>query len=237
MESEHYFVLRVTRRKLHMQPASRMNNSMSSTMHRRATASIGIVVALWAAVVLVGGVILQNYANTPGQTGMEVVAWPQGSELSLDSDSATLVMFVHPRCPCSRASLNELSRLTSTCGDRLTTLIAIHQPASQTQAWVETTLQTMASEVPGAKVVMDVDGRESERFGAVTSGHVVLYGPQGNLMFSGGITASRGHEGNNAGRNAIERLVSGSSVDHDSTPVFGCPLIGPEESCCTKESP
>lgn len=237
MASEHYFALRVTRRELHMQPASRMNNSMSSTSHRRATASVCIVVALWATVVLVGGVILQTYANTPGQTGLEAAVWPQGSELTSNSDTATLVMFVHPRCPCSRASLNELSRLTSTCGDQLKTLIAIHQPSSQTQAWVETTLQTMASEVPVAKVVMDVDGREAEHFGAVTSGHVVLYSPQGNLMFSGGITASRGHEGNNAGRNAIERLVSGSTVERDSTPVFGCPLIGPEESCCTKESP
>ncbi len=40
-----------------------------------------------------------------------------------------------------------------------------------------------------------------------------------------GITGSRGHEGDNAGRTAIERLVSHERADHSSTFVFGCALF------------
>jgi hypothetical protein len=49
-------------------------------------------------------------------------------------------------------------------------------------------------------------------------------------VFSGGITASRGHEGDNAGRAAIEQLVRHERADRLSTWVFGCALFAPAAS-------
>ena len=38
-----------------------------------------------------------------------------------------------------------------------------------------------------------------QRFGAETSGQTLLYDRDGRLLFSGGTTGSRGHDGDNAG--------------------------------------
>jgi hypothetical protein len=52
----------------------------------------------------------------------------------------------------------------------------------------------------------------------------LLYDTAGRLLFSGGITAARGHSGDNAGREAIVALLAGAPTDRTQTPVFGCKL-------------
>ena len=63
--------------------------------------------------------------------------------------------------------------------------------------------------------------------GARTSGHVVAYDPAGSRVFSGGITASRGHEGDSAGH---ESLVAGitAAAPRSYASVFGCTLARPD---------
>ena len=68
-------------------------------------------------------------------------------------------------------------------------------------------------------------GAITAAFGAFTSGQVFLYGTSGELLFSGGITGSRGHEGDNAGRDAVESLLDRRNAPAH-TPVFGCSLFG-----------
>ena len=72
---------------------------------------------------------------------------------------------------------------------------------------------------------VDNDGIEARRFGSSASGQVLLYNPQGKLLFSGGITASRGHSGDNDGRTAIVALLTQGQAAKDETPVFGCQLF------------
>jgi len=54
----------------------------------------------------------------------------------------------------------------------------------------------------------------------------LLYDISGRLVFDGGITSARGHQGDNAGRSAISALLTGQ---HDvvvrATPVFGCLIV------------
>ena len=78
--------------------------------------------------------------------------------------------------------------------------------------------------IPGVRVLVDVDGREAARFGARTSGTVLVYSPHGALLFAGGITASRGHSGDNLGRDAVVTILDRGQPDRTATPVFGCPL-------------
>jgi hypothetical protein len=77
-------------------------------------------------------------------------------------------------------------------------------------------------------VIDDPDGAETRRFGAATSGETLLYSPAGKLLFRGGITASRGHSGDNYGRDAIVALVNKPSRRFSNTPVFGCSLLSKE---------
>lgn len=55
------------------------------------------------------------------------------------------------------------------------------------------------------------------RFGAYTSGQVMLYDTDRRLAFNGGITGSRGHEGNNKGRQAITDWIDTGHAERAST--------------------
>jgi len=66
---------------------------------------------------------------------------------------------------------------------------------------------------------------EAKRFGAETSGQTLLYDERGTLAFSGGITGSRGHAGDNAGRASLLALINRSDADRRGSSVFGCPLF------------
>jgi hypothetical protein len=85
--------------------------------------------------------------------------------------------------------------------------------------------------IPGVTSIVDRDGTQASLFGAETSGQVVLYDSHGELKFRGGITQSRGHVGDNAGRSAIEAIVNTGETQLDHTVVFGCPLFNPESEC------
>jgi hypothetical protein len=71
---------------------------------------------------------------------------------------------------------------------------------------------------------VDPGGAIARRLGAHTSGQVLVYGRAGELVFQGGLTAARGHEGANRGRDAIRRLVETGAPTEPETAVFGCPL-------------
>ncbi len=127
--------------------------------------------------------------------------------------------------------MGELARIVATCEGRLTTRIAFLAPKGFDDDWTRTDLWRAATEIPGASVLVDREGAESHRFGATTSGDVLLYDASGRLAFAGGITSARGHAGDSQGSAAIESLVLGHPSDVTEAPVFGCPLDDPSESC------
>jgi len=108
--------------------------------------------------------------------------------------------------------------------DRLTASVLFLSPEGVPSNWSRTDTWRAASRIPGVTVMEDEGGREAALFGASTSGQVVVYDEEGRLMFSGGITPSRGHPGENAGRSRIVSLVSGRPVDRRISQVFGCAL-------------
>jgi hypothetical protein len=93
--------------------------------------------------------------------------------------------------------------------------------------WVRTSLWKAAANIPGVTVLRDDSGREAARFGAATSGQVLLYGADGHLQFSGGTTAARGKAGESRGRTSLVALLNGDHPSDLRTPVFGCDLFGP----------
>ena len=164
--------------------------------------------AAWVSMIAVGLGLLWAYENAPGPAATPPAHWPSDSRIHLATDRATLVMMTHPHCPCTRASIGELARLMAQAQGRVTAYALFLKPAGSYDDWEKTDLWQSAASIPGVNVVVDDGGVEARRFHAVTSGQTVLYDAEGRLLFSGGITGSRGHSGDNAGRSAIVSLLN-----------------------------
>src|SRR5918912_2560933 len=128
---------------------------------------------LWLFVVGAGVRILWGYESTPGVSAAAPDRWPADSRIKLASDRATLVMLAHPRCPCTRASIGELSRLMTQAQGRVTAYVLFVRPPNSSDGWEQTDLLTSAGAIPGVSVVRDDEGVEAGRFHAVTSGQTV----------------------------------------------------------------
>ena len=188
-------------------------------------------ILVWFVAVVAGLSFLWAYENAPGVAAAAPSRWPNDSRIKPAPGKATLVMLTHPHCPCTRASIEELDKLMAHSQGRLSAYVVLTRPKGVTEKWVETDLWRKALQIPGVSVLIDQDGIEAQRFRAATSGQVVLYGADGRLLFSGGITGARGHPGDNAGESAIEALVNAGSANDDHSPVFGCPLFNPDSEC------
>ena len=169
---------------------------------------------------------LTAYENKPGAVGAIASEWPSEA-IHLGKDRATLVMVAHPRCPCTEASVGELARIMAETQGKIAAYVLFATPREAGADWEETGLRRSAAAIPGVKVVTDFDGTEAKRFGAETSGHTLLFSTDGRLLFTGGITVSRGHAGPNEGENAIIALANGNTPVRRSTLVFGCRIAGP----------
>ncbi|MBV9848853.1 MAG: hypothetical protein JO250_04115 [Armatimonadetes bacterium] len=183
--------------------------------------------ALWTAGIGVGFARLMDYATTAGDPGPAAGRWPAGTILPLDPDRPTLVLLAHPRCPCTSATMDELENLMARCRGLVALHVLFYRPGSAPADWAQTDLWRRAAAIPGAAVHADTDGAQARLFGATTSGQVLLYQPDGSLLFSGGITNTRGHAGPSIGADAVRSLLTKGTAPQAETPVYGCPLIGP----------
>lgn len=211
----------------------------SERSRRNKNLVLAVVTVLWLMLVGAGLVLLMIYGNRPGDRGFVPTTWPQHSDLPRTEARSTLLVFAHPKCPCTRATIDELAWIMTRCGDSVDCRVLFLQPAGHDFEWSHTDSWRTASTIPGVQVMADVKCRAAGVFGARTSGHVMLYDGRGRLRFEGGITPSRGHRGGNRGRERVVSLLSsdiaasalsagrrGSEFDAraDSTCVFGCPL-------------
>ncbi len=156
--------------------------------------------------------------------------WPKNvSGLSLSTKPLTLVMFLHPKCECSDASLNELLYIMKGSEKRLEAQIDIYFPQKKNVEWAHGALWEKATALPGTSLIPDKGGRIAYLFGARTSGETYLFNSNGRLLFHGGITESRGHIGESPGRRAIASIVSGKKPDATITHPFGCALFSAGE--------
>lgn len=168
---------------------------------------------------------LLGYQTSPGQYGEPPKKWPVTTPLQLASDRHTLVMFVHPKCTCTRASIGEFSTILAKGKHRVSGILVISHPPSLPDDWIETDLLSSARAIPGVTIFIDTDQRQTAMFKIKTSGNVVLYNQHGDLEFNGGITASRSHYGDSKGKLTIMSYFLKEKVDVHDTLVFGCSLF------------
>lgn len=198
---------------------------------------IASVIVIWLGAVTTGMTMLSMYAATPGRPARDqgsnadggASTWPAACGLERAPHGVTLVVAVHPKCACSRATMGELARLMTSAppenGTRAYVLMTV--PEGLPDSWAHGANWDAAEQIPGVRLVIDHDGATARQFGATTSGHTCAFDAAGHLLFSGGITAARGHMGDSVGGDAVRAVLTGHVPSVSRGAVFGCGLESP----------
>lgn len=154
------------------------------------------------------------------------VGWTPDAELECPDDRAMLLVFAHPKCPCTRATMTAIERLQRDVPGTFATRVVFYEPEGADASWRRTDLWVRAQKLIDAKVIADPGGMISGGAGAAVSGCVALLDSQDGLLFWGGVTPSRGHEGESVGLNALRSILRGQEPAERRASVFGCELVG-----------
>lgn len=190
---------------------------------------LGAALIVWIAVAVAGwyGISAYGFKGDPQATTGIVPQWPAESTISRLTERPTLVLFLHPKCPCSRATVGELERLPVLApSDALPDIYVVAAaPRSIGDLWWSSPFLERAARLPNARLVRDSGGVETALFGARVSGTVLLFDPAGNRLYAGGVTMSRGHAGDNVGLQAVTDLLVDSDANVSSIPPLGCEMV------------
>jgi hypothetical protein len=185
--------------------------------------------AAWLILVSSGSLALIDHSARPGRVLEPSLQWPLDSALVHSQERPALLMFAHPRCPCTQASLAELASIVQAYGNRIDIQVVFLCPADGKESWRDTALVREAKRLSAVKVVFDPEAVEARRFRATISGQVLIFDRLGKLLYDGGITAARGHAGENLGKSAVISLIGGTGVANVAAPIqfptFGCALF------------
>jgi hypothetical protein len=209
----------------------------------RSTRRERAALTVWVAAVAISFLAAGRYATSQAESGAVVPRWPAETSLAAPIARPRLVVFLHPLCPCSRATIAELEQVLARAPDRADASFLLvwegddppGDPIGHLAAVESLARSTASSTVEGA-VRLDVRGLEARRFGAVTSGEILLFGSDGSLRFHGGITRARGHVGANDGADALVEILLGRAPGRIEFPVFGCPLFSAAAAAAEAES-
>ena len=187
-------------------------------------ASLPFIVVLWVVTsgYLAWGLVLHSFDIEQVSAQPAPSIWPAESRLVRSPGRYTAVMMLDPRCGCSRASLAELLKLDSQLeGDWQCVVVIAPNPVSSDSVMLDRVYCALQG-IPGIEVVLDTDSHEARSFQASLSGELMLYAPEGQLKFRGGITPSRGHEGDSVGALAIRDWVDHGNAIRSECPIYGC---------------
>ncbi len=189
---------------------------------------LAVLCLFWCASVSFGWLLISNYSYRNGELTQPPTQWPLDSSLRFSTQRSRLVVFAHPRCPCTNATLSELERLLARDFEKLETIVVFEKPAIAPEGWERTKLYQTAGAIEGVTTFIDMGGAEAKRFHANTSGVALLYDPLGRLVFHGGLTSARGHEGENQGLASLRDYLQGVEPRIERSCVYGCPLQSPD---------
>jgi hypothetical protein len=203
--------------------------SSPSPRRRRLRAGPFLFFVGWVTCLVAGLAFALRYAADPGASARAPATMGAAGVASTGSpwpaDKFRLLVFLHPQCPCSRATVGELDRIVARAGSRACIRAFFLSDPARDEAWTKSATWRSAAAIPGVEVIADPSGLAAQAYGARTSGETLLYSPAGELVFHGGITAARGHAGQNAGSDTIVAVLRGERALIAVAPVFGCALF------------
>lgn len=186
---------------------------------------------LWILAITAWAYTTVNYDFSAGVGATPPARWPLSSRVPLAKDRTTIIMVAHPQCPCTHASVIELSKLIGSNNDKIKAYVLFFKPRSRPSAWWQehTALRDETEKIRGVTVLDDIEMAEAKKFQALTSGQIFAYSPKGDLLFSGGITAARGQIGDSIGSRSLAAILESKPTATRTAMVFGCPLTTPVE--------
>jgi len=149
-----------------------------------------------------------------------------GPVLAKRSDRVRLLLAVHTMCPCSSATLKNILGLSQTERNRLDITIVVTGPGATPNSSAQNVC--LARSIQGANLVFCSESEAVRIYHARTSGQAFIYALSGKLVFSGGLTESRGTQGDSVGMNALHLAIQGKACPA-TAPVYGCALETPQE--------
>lgn len=192
------------------------------------TIVLTILGMFWILAITAWSFTTANYELAAGTGANPPSRWPMSSRIQLATDRTTLIMVAHPQCPCTHASVAELSRLMHTNSNKIKAFILFFEPKTRPADWqTRTSLRDEAEKIPGVTVLDDIDMKEAKQFQAATSGQIFAYSSEGELLFSGGITAARGQIGDSQASRSLASILETKPSVARTALVFGCPLTTP----------
>lgn len=180
--------------------------------------------ALWLCVIAYGSFRWMQYDHTPGLAVASPLLWPADSNLELNRERGTLLVFAHPYCACSRAGLAKVALALPEASGRPDCVVLFSPTATDDGTVEECRNARIAAQFATLPLQVDADQAEARRFGATTSGFVLFYDSTGRLRFAGGVTAARGAEQDCEYEHALIEAIENPRFPLVVTPVFGCPL-------------
>src|SRR5437899_11957912 len=114
--------------------------------------------AVWGPAVGFGIRTLLQDANTPGRLAVPPGRRPVAASIQHLPGSATLLIFAHPRCPCSRSTIGELSLIMTGARAKPDAMVFFYLPAEEKESWAKTDLWQSAAAIPGVRTIGDPGG-------------------------------------------------------------------------------
>ncbi len=208
---------------------STVSSEMSKPSILRHTAVISlflIIYTIWIGLLFVGHLVLFEYELTAGPLSDTTRIFPNHSAIPLTHGRQNIILFLHPACPCSEATVDEFHKLMRE-GEKVSVgKVVFFMPLEKESDWSFLPLVLSAKRIRNVSTYYDTDGSQASLFGATTSGHILIYDGRGVLQFSGGITGSRGHTGDNRNFDVAKNTIIAKNPKFAKTPVFGCSLGG-----------
>lgn len=183
----------------------------------------------------IGFVQLTDYSSRPGHPGLvpnrlsDVALSDTSLSAGLTTDGKPqLLLFYHPKCPCTTATVRILERLNPRFLEPIPITAIAYCADDEPDLWIQSRTTKALSSLDNVRIVIDKGGRLSKSFGATVSGHLLLYNPNGQLTFSGGITPYRGHEGDSPSSLDLLERINSPKDNCMHWPVFGCTTVSPD---------
>src|SRR5712692_427394 len=121
--------------------------SFLAGLRKQAVTSAAVV--LWIPAVAFGINVLWKYSTTPGHPGAPPLDWPASAPVERVNGRAALVMFAHPLCECSKATLGELAIIMAHAPGQVDADVFFYLPAREPGTWARTDLWRSAGAIPG----------------------------------------------------------------------------------------
>ncbi len=135
-----------------------------------------------------------------------------------------VVMALHPKCPCTKTSLEVLGRLLAIDSDSTYCSFLVSLPSDQSVSWIDTPITKLAMSLPNASLAVDVEAKRAHQLGLMNSGSVILVQSDGSVTFRGGITSGRTCSDESPGSVNAASLIRREIIAAITTPTFGFPL-------------